>query len=499
MSIYELMMAGAAVVFTPKVLLFICIGNIMGVIFGALPGISASMAVALMIPFTLTLDPVGSIAFLSAVYCSAVTGGGIPAILFKIPGTPSSAVTTFDGYPLACRGKAGKALLLILVSSAFGGLVSALGMLLVSRQLSEIGLRFGPSELFAVAFLGLSVLTSMDEDKMLKTVISGLLGLFLATMAMDPVEGVPRLTFGSTYLLGGIPMIPAMVGMFAVSEVLKQVARPTEIKIDGTPSLKDSPMHVSFAEWWSLKWTMIRCSILGTLVGILPGAGATIASFLGYGMEIKLSKHPEEFGNGSLTGLCASETSNNAATGGAMVPLLSLGIPGGNAAAVMVAALMLQGVQVGPLLLKSQPSYLSSVFLSMAVTNVLMVVIAVVVAKMFVKLMKIPYYFLGPLIILFAAVGSYAAQNNITDILVTMLAGMAGYFMIEFRYSPAALTLGLVLGDICENNLRRAVMITRGDVLAVFARPITAGLMTVCVIFLLLPVIKKFLRSRRGV
>ncbi|MDR1481462.1 MAG: tripartite tricarboxylate transporter permease [Synergistaceae bacterium] len=498
MNLLDLLVAGANVVFTPTILLFICIGNVTGVIFGALPGISAAMAVALMVPFTLTLDPIGSIAFLSAVYCSAITGGGIPAILFKIPGTPSSAVTTFDGFPLAQRGQAGKALLLVLVSSAFGGIVSAFAMLLVSRQLSSLGLQFGPSELFAIAFLGLSVLTSMDEDRMLKTVISGLTGLLLATIAMDPLEGTPRLTFGFVYLLGGIPMIPMMVGMFAVSEVLKQVCNPTEFdKIDGG-YLKDSPMRLSFSEWWGLKWTMIRCSVLGTLVGILPGAGATIASFLGYGMEIKLSKHPEEFGNGSLTGLCASETSNNAATGGSMVPLLSLGIPGGNSAAVMVAALMLQGVQVGPMLLKAQPTYLSSVFISMIVTNVMMVFISIAVAKMFSKLIKIPYYSLGPLIILFAAVGSYAAQNNTGDVMVTMLAGLAGYFMAEFKYSPAALTLGLVLGDICENNLRRAVMIEHGDMLNVFSRPITATLLVLCVIFIIVPIIRKRMRDKHA-
>jgi putative tricarboxylic transport membrane protein len=372
-------------------------------------------------------------------------------------------------------------------------------MLLVSRQLSDIGLKFGPSELFAVAFLGLSVLTSMDADRMLKTISSGLMGLFLACMSMDPVEGVPRLTFGFTYMLGGIPMIPAMVGMFAVSEVLKQVGRPgKKVSDDDIVDLKDSPMRVSFTEWMKLKWTMLRCSVLGTIIGILPGAGATIASFMGYGMEIKLSKKPEEFGHGSLTGICASETSNNAATGGSMVPLLALGIPGGNAAAVMVAALMLQGVQIGPMLLKAQPTYLSSVFISMIVTNVIMIFISVVVAKMFAKLMKVPYHFLGPLIILFAAVGSFAAQNNSGDIIVTMLFGLAGYFMAEFKYSPAALTLGLVLGDICENNLRRASMIEGGNLWAVFSRPITGTLMAVCVVLLVAPVVNRALKYRRA-
>jgi len=494
----DVLLSAAGEVLTLKNMLFMSIAMVLGIIAGALPGFSATMAVALMVPFSFTLDPVGAIAFLAAVYCAAITGGGIPAILFKIPGTPSSAVTTFDGYPLAQKGHAGKALLLILLSSATGGMFSALGMLLVSRQLSEIGLRFGPSELFAVAFLGLSVLTSMDEDRMTKTIISGLLGLFIATMAMDPVDGEPRLTFGSTYLLGGIPMIPVMVGLFAISEVLNQVGRPQK-KL--TPAemvdLKQSPMRISWKEWVSLKWTLLRCSVLGTLIGILPGAGGTIASFMGYGMELKLSKHPEEFGHGALEGICAAEVSNNAATGGSMVPLLSLGIPGGNAAAVMVAALMLQGVQVGPILLKAQPEFLSGTFVAMALTNIMMVFVSIFVAKAFAQLMKVPYYFLGPLIVLFAAVGSFAAQNNPTDILTTMVAGVAGYFMLEYKYSPAALTLGLVLGDICENNLRRAVMIERGDYMAVIGRPITAVLLLVCVLFLVMPAIRKMRRPAK--
>jgi putative tricarboxylic transport membrane protein len=497
MDTFDLLRLGIDVVFTPLTLFFILIGNLLGVIFGALPGVSASMAVALMVPFTFKLDPVGSIAFLSAVYCAAITGGGIPAILFKIPGTPASAVTTFDGYPLAVRGESGRAMLVVLVSSAVGGIVSALAMLLVSRQLSELGLRFGPSELFAVACLGLSVLTSMDEERMVKTLISGLLGLFIATMAMDPVEGVPRLTFGFSYLLGGIPMIPVMIGMFAVSEVLKQVIRPTQIKSDKVIDFKRSRKWLSFREWWDLKMTMLRCSVLGTIVGILPGAGATISSFLGYSMEMKFARHPEEFGKGSLHGLSASETSNNAATGGSMVPLLSLGIPGGNAAAVMVAALMLQGVQVGPMLLKTQPAYLSGVFVSMVVTNVLMIFVAFGVALAFAKLMDIPYHFLGPLIILFASVGSFATQSNLTDVMTMVAAGFGGYLMAEFHYSPAALTLGLVLGDICENNLRRGVMIAGGDYWAMLSRPITAGLLLACAVFLALPVIRRILRGNR--
>lgn len=289
---FNTLFTGLKIVLTPSTFLMITAGTILGVIFGAMPGVSASMAVALALPFAYAMNPVIAIAFLVAVYCASITGGGITAILFRIPGTPSSAPTTFDGYPMAQRGEAGKALGFSLVASAVGGLIAAFAMALISPQLSAVALKFGPSELFAVSFLGLSVLSCLDSGNIVKTLISGLLGLLLACVGMDPMLGIARFTWGNSTLLSGIEMIPVMIGLFAVTEVLKQTVK--QKKIDGNQESENNgrmkTVLPSFAELWETKITMLRASILGTVVGILPGAGATIASFLSYAIEKKESR-----------------------------------------------------------------------------------------------------------------------------------------------------------------------------------------------------------------
>jgi len=285
----ELIKLGIGVVFVPQTLLLIFFGTVIGVIFGALPGVSASMAVVLGLTFTYGLDPVTSIAFLVAVYCAAITGGGITAILFKIPGTPSSAPTTFDGHPMAQNGQPMRALSISLICSAIGGIFAAIAMFLISPQLSKAALKFGPSELFAISFMGLSVLTALDEGNVLKTLISGLLGLWLATVGMDPIDGFARFTWGNSTLLSGIEMIPVMIGMFAITQILKETRSRSKIEnLDESKSDKKNDKIVSVKELWDIKGTIARTGILGTIVGILPGAGATIASFLCYTSEVKI-------------------------------------------------------------------------------------------------------------------------------------------------------------------------------------------------------------------
>ncbi|MDD3368287.1 MAG: tripartite tricarboxylate transporter permease [Lachnospiraceae bacterium] len=499
---FDLFLSGLQIVLTPSTFLLILAGTVVGVIFGAMPGVSASMAVALALPFAYAMNPVIAIAFLVSVYCASITGGGITAILFKIPGTPSSAPTTFDGYPMAQRGEAGKALGYSLVASAFGGLVAAFAMALVSPQLASVALKFGPSELFAVSFLGLSVLSSLDSGNLIKTLISGLLGLLLACIGLDPMLGVPRLTWGSSTLSSGVEMIPVMIGLFAVTEVLKQTGKQKvkteeekEADEKGTKFKTNIP---GFKEFWKVKFVMIRSSIIGTIVGILPGAGATIASFLSYTVEKKISKHSDQFGTGIPDGIVASEAANNAATGGSMVPLLSLGIPGGNAAAIMMSALVLKGVQVGPLLVRTQPEYLASVFGSMLITNIIMVIVSLMVARIFAKILAIPYSILGPVIIMLAMIGSFALKNGTGDVILMAFAGILGYFFVKMKFTPAALVLGLVLGQMCESNLRRAYTLTNGNMVKVFTNPITAVIMTACVIMLVYPLIKGLLGKKKA-
>lgn len=492
---------GLQIILTPSTFLLIFAGTVVGVIFGALPGVSASMAVALALPFAYSMNGVIAIAFLCSVYCASITGGGITAILFKIPGTLSSAPTTFDGYPMAQRGEAGKALGYSLVASAIGGLIAAFAMALVSGPLATVALKFGPGELFAVSMLGLSVLTCLDNGNVVKTLISGLIGLFLATIGMDPQTGVARFTWGSASLLSGVEMIPVMIGLFAVTEVLKQTQKRAGKKGSGLESTsKDSGKFKtdipSFKEFWAVKWVMLRASVLGTVVGILPGAGATIASFLSYTVEKKISKHSEKFGTGIPDGIVASECANNAATGGAMVPLLALGIPGGNAAAIMMSALVLKGVQVGPLLMKTQPDYLSSVFGSMFVTNIIMVFVALAIAKIFAKILAIPYSILGPVIIMLATIGSFAMKNSTGDVVLMMGSGIIGYLFVTLGYSSAALVLGLVLGQMCESNLRRAYQIANGSWGKALSSPITIVLLLVCAAMIIYPIIKGAMPSK---
>ncbi|MCL2616848.1 MAG: tripartite tricarboxylate transporter permease, partial [Defluviitaleaceae bacterium] len=323
----EVVAAGFGSVFlNPFALFVIFAGTTVGVIVGATPGISNSMAVVLAIPFSLAMEPTIALAFLVAVYCSSITGGGIPAILFKIPGTPSSAPTALDGYAMTARGESGKALGIALIGSAIGGMIAALAMLFISPQLTQVALTFGPAELAAIAFLGLSVLTFLDQDNILPTIISGLIGLFLATVGMDPIYGYARFTWGNSTLLNGIPMIPTMIGLFAIVEVLKQTIKRDKLNIDKGDG-KAGSILMPLKEWIDMKWTIVRSSIVGTAIGLLPGAGATIASFLSYATETRASKDPSSFGKGNPKGILASECASNSAAGASLVPLLSLGIP----------------------------------------------------------------------------------------------------------------------------------------------------------------------------
>ena len=495
MTTWELFTNGFGVLLDPYTFMMVVFAIVVGTIFGALPGVSATMAVALGLPFTYSMQPIPAIVFLVAVYCSSITGGSITAILFKIPGVPSSAPTTFDGYPMAQRGEAGKALGIALGSSAIGGLVSALAMLTLSPQLTQAALSFSPSDIFAITFMGLSILTCLDSKNILRTLISGLLGLLLACVGQDPMYAVQRLTFGSGELIAGLEMIPVLIGIFAVTEVLKQTKKRDKLAADeGTASVNTK--MPSFKEWWGIKWLLARCSVIGTIIGILPGAGATIASFLCYSSETKLSKYPEKFGTGIIDGIAASETANNAATGGAMVPLLSLGIPGGNAAAVMMSALVLKGVQLGPLLLVNQPQYLSATFASMVVTNILMVVVAIGIAKVFAQILAVPYSYLGPIIIMLAIIGSYATNMSIADVKIMAIAGVIGLIISACHFNSAALILGLVLGVICEGNFSRAYTISRANLVNMFARPVAGTLMVVSIVLLLWPIVSQLFRKK---
>jgi len=473
----EFLMKGIQAIATPETMLWLVGGVFFGVIFGALPGVSATMAIVLCISFTYSMSPVVAIAFLSAVYCAAITGGGITAILFKIPGTPSSAATMLDGYPMTQRGEAGKALSISLVFSGVGGLASAIIMFLLTQPLMQLALRFGSPEMFAVCFLGLSILIFLDEDHKLNTFASAIIGLWLGTIGMDYFSSVPRFTFGTSKLLDGVEALPFMLGLFAAVEIYNEIHKPQDRNKFSGSKTADISKLASFKELWELKWTALRSGILGTVVGIMPGAGATIASWLAYSVEAKCSKHPELLGHGDPHGIAASETANNAATGGAMVPLLAMGVPGSNAAAMMMTALAIHGVQMGPLLLKAQPEFLSATFVSMIFANIAMIFISLLVAKIFAKILGIPYYILGTFIMLLAMTGCYAYQNSMTDVYIMVAGGIFGFFFKKYNFNSSALVLGLVLGPMTEKHFRRGMSLFDNNIIEFLSRPIVLGIL----------------------
>lgn len=493
----ELLQLGIATVCTPLNLALIFVGTVFGVIFGALPGVSATMAIVLCTSFTYAMSPVMAIAFLAAAYCASITGGGITAILFKIPGTPASAATTLDGYPMVQRGEAGKALSISLVCSGIGGVVSCIIMYLMTQPLMKAAMKFSAPEQFAVCFLGLSILVFLDQKNMLNTFTSAIIGLWMGTIGLDPFSVVPRFTFGSPVLINGIEQLPFMMGLFAAVEVFKEIKKPSDRTAYSKENSAEITKLASLKDYLEMKWTIIRSGIIGTIVGIMPGAGASISSWLAYSVENKFSKHPEMLGKGDPHGVAASETANNAATGGAMVPLLAMGIPGSNAAAMMMAALAIHGVQMGPLLLKAQPEYLTATFMSMILANVMMVIIALVVAKLFANIMKMPYWILGPMILVLALTGSYARANTVNDIWLMVLGGIGGYFLSKFKFNNAALILGLVLGPILERQLRRGLQLTDNNLAAFFGRPIVVAIMAIFVIMYLVGFYKMFKDAKK--
>ena len=478
----ELFLTGLQALASPVTFMWLFVGVVLGVIFGALPGVSATMAIVLCISFTYSMEPVIAIAFLSAVYCAAITGGGITAILFKIPGTPSSAATVLDGYPMVQRGEAGKALSISLICSGLGGLASAIIMFALTQPLMKVALEFGSPEMFAVCCLGLSTLVFLDEKHKLNTFASAIIGLWLGTVGMDYFSSVPRFTFGISKLLDGIDPLPFMLGLFAAVEIYNVAHTPRDMSAYSKDKQADITKLASFKDIWEVKWTTLRSGVLGTFVGVMPGAGATIASWLAYGVEAKFSKDPSQLGKGDPHGICASETANNAATGGAMVPLLAMGIPGSNAAAMMMTALAIHGVQMGPLLLKAQPEFLSATFLSMIFANIIIIFVSLAVAKVFASILKVPYHILGSFIMLLAFTGCYAYQNSMADVVIMVIGGIFGYYFKKYEFNPSALVLGLVLGPMLEKHFRRGMSMVHNDIFAFMGSPIVMAIFAIIVV-----------------
>jgi len=485
----EIWLVSLQTVFHPMILLLIFGGVMAGVMLGAIPGLNSPMGTALLIPFTFSMEPTSGLLLLTAVYCGGTFGGSISAILFNVPGAPEASVTGFDGYPMAKSGKAGKALGYAIMCSCLGGLFSVLVMQMVSPQLAKVALSFSEAEYFALALAALTLIASLGGDKMLKAFMVGCVGLLVATIGIDPMTSIERFTFGGDALMGGINFIPALIGAFAVGEIL--MTAEAGLKKTGSAVISVSTELPSLVEMLRLKWTVLRSAVIGTLIGILPGVGATTASFVGYSEAVRWSKHPEKFGTGIPEGIAAPETCNNAAAGGAMVPLLTLGIPGSATTAVIIGGFMVHGLQPGPMLFLNQPELMYSIFISMYVANIFMLFSGMIVAKLFSNFRKIRYSILGPCIFVFATVGAFGISNSMIDVWVMFAFGLIGYVMKKFDFPIAPLIIALVLGELAEISLRRGMRMADNNLSEFLFRPIGGTILALTVITLLFTIYGK--------
>lgn len=476
----------------PLNFVLVIVGTLFGMVCGALPGVSSSMAIILLLPFTYSMEPVSAIVTLVAVYIGGAAGGSISAILLKIPGTPEAVATIFDGHPMAHKGKAGKALGIAISASSFGGIFSAFAMVLAAPLLAIVALKFQSAEYFMLALLGLSCITSIGGKDQLKALIAALLGLLFSTIGIDPINGSNRFVFDQPFLMNGVSYIPVMIGVFAVAEVYKTIGeelRKTSAEL--TAKGKVSMEIIKFLELLRMWKTLVKSSIIGTIIGIIPAAGGSIAALVSYGEAVRSSKTPEKFGQGEPEGIAAPESANNAAVGGSMVPTMVLGIPGSPTAAVIMAAFMIHGLRPGPLLLRDQPILLYSVFIGILLASILLFVGGRFISKEFARVLKLPYPLLGTLIIALGVVGAYSLQNSFYDVLIMFAFSIVGYLFNHYKYSSSAFILGLILGGIAENSLRKQLIIGNGSWAGFVTRPISLVILVLSVLAFLYPLLTK--------
>lgn len=478
---------------TPTSLLLLVFGVVWGIAFGSVPGLTGIVGVALLIPFTFVFDPIAGLLLLSGVYVGSTFGGSISAILFNTPGSPEAACTALDGYPMARRGEAGKALGIALAASAIGGIFGTLVLMLLAPPMARLALTFGPAEYFALAVLGITAIAAIGGGSVLKGLIAGLLGLAIATVGLDPIAGTERFTFGSLALLTGISFVPAIIGTFALAEVLQ---RAGESKTTAEVITDVSTKLPSMSEFAKTRVTLLRSSGIGAVIGALPGVGATTAAFIAYSEAVRWSKRPQDFGTGTPDGIAAPESANNAAVGGSMVPLLALGIPGSATTAVMLGGLTIHGIIPGPLLMETNTQLVYTVFIGMFLANILMLVFGIRMARYFALILKAPYALIGPAIVVLCMTGVYALNSNVGDVGIMLAMGAFGFLLRKLRYPIAAFVIGLVLGPIAESSLRRGLVITDYDWVALVSRPITATLLALSLASLVYGLYGQWRRAR---
>jgi putative tricarboxylic transport membrane protein len=495
MSLFDNVFYGFSVSFEPYNLLACFIGVSIGTLIGVLPGIGPTATMSLLLPITFRMSPTSSIILMCGVFYGAMYGGSTTSILVNIPGEAASVVTCLDGHAMARKGRAGPALGISAFGSFIAGTLGVVGLMLVAPPLAEMALRFGPPEIFGVLLLGFTMITYLARGSALKAVIMGIVGFILATVGIDQMSGQARLTYGSITLSDGVGLVPVAMGVFGVAEVLLNIEQVIQTEIYKT---KIKGLFPTKQDWKDSAGAIGRGGVLGFFLGILPGLGAIVPTFISYALEKRLSKHPERFGTGEIAGVAGPESANNAATAGSMIPLLTLGIPPNTVLAVLLGVFLIHGVPPGPQLMEQHPEIFWGVITSMYMGNAMLLILNLPLIGLWVKLLKVPYRILFPMILLFCLIGVYSVANNIWDIVIMVIFGVIGYFMKKLDYEPAPLILALVLGRMAEESLRQSLVLSRGSLQIFLTRPISRGALILALILilssLLAPSLKRILR-----
>jgi putative tricarboxylic transport membrane protein len=479
---------GFGIALTPFNLMMAVAGVLVGMLIGALPGVGPPSGVAMLLPLTFGMEPTSGIIMLAAMYAGTMYGGTITSVLINTPGESASVVTCLDGYQMALQGRAGPALGIAALGSFIAGTIGVVLLMLVSPLLARWALSFGPPESFALMLLGLTTVTLLGGDDPLKGYISMLLGLMVAMVGFDIISGEARYGFGIPEMMDGVDFLPVAIGLFGLGEVLAGAQEKGGPQVKGKLRLRD--VLPSLSDWAMSKWSIARGTVLGFAVGMLPGAGPTVASFLSYTVEKKVSRTPERFGKGAIEGVAAPESANNAAATAAMVPMLTLGIPGSATTAIMLGGLMMWGLRPGPMLFEKNPQFVWGLIASQYIANFMLLIASTALIPLFVRALRIPYSILMPLIIVFCVTGAYSLKNNVWDVGQMLVFGVVGYFMKKLGYSPAALVLALVLGPLAERALRQSLIISDAGVGIFFTRPISAVLMVLALAAIAVPLAK---------
>ena len=490
MDILNGLMQGFSVALTPMNLAMCFLGCLLGTIVGVLPGLGPPATIAMLLPLTFKMDPTGAMIMLAGIYYGAKYGGSTTSILLNVPGESSSVVTCLDGYQMARQGRAGAALGISAIASFVAGTIGTVLLMLVAPPLAKLSLAFSSPEYFALMVLGLAMVVLLAGDSLTKALLAMTFGLWIAGMGTDLFTATSRFTFGQTELLGGIDFVIVAIGIFAVGEVMANMEPEKPLDMLPVPKgLKN--LFPTLQDLKDCRFAFMNGSIIGFFIGILPGAGATISSFLSYGLEKAVSKHPEKFGTGVIEGVAAPEGANNADTAGALVPLLTLGIPGSGTTAILLAALVLWGFKPGPMFIEDSPAMFWGLVASMYIGNVVLLILNLPLVTVFAQLLRMPGYVMYPLILGVSMVGIYTINSSVFQLCLLAVFGLVGYAMRKLDFPTAPLVLGLVLGDSMEKALRQSLMMSQGD-LSILFRPIPAVLLSIAAFLLVVPLIKKF-------